>query len=348
MRTGIIEGFFGEPWAWEARHQALPFLAAEGLSLFLYAPKADRHLRARWDTPHDGPTTEALARFGRQARSHGVDFAIGLSPLGLYERWGEAGQADLLRRVDELVDIGIDGLGLFFDDMRGDLPRLAETQAAMCRAVHAAHPDLRLWLCPTYYTPDPVLDRVFGARPERYLETLGEGLPEAVEVFWTGERVCSTSYAADDLRVVRERLGRPLAIWDNYPVNDGPRMCRRLHLRPPGGRGPELQEVVSTWCINPMNQPVASRLPIAAMVRSLAGGTPTTRELATELFGEPIAAALVTWADGFQDEGLDRWQDDPAALAAFRALEGPLPAEIVHWLEGRSVVGPECLTDTED
>ena len=41
MDVGVIEGFYGQPWGWAARADALPFLAARGFSFFLYAPKAD-------------------------------------------------------------------------------------------------------------------------------------------------------------------------------------------------------------------------------------------------------------------------------------------------------------------
>ncbi|MCB9671706.1 MAG: beta-N-acetylglucosaminidase domain-containing protein [Alphaproteobacteria bacterium] len=347
MQLGIIEGFFGEPWSWEARHEALPFLASTGYGLYLYAPKADRHLRGRWSERHPPGMEADLLRLGSACRTVGVRFAIGLSPLALYDGWNASGRADLLRRVDELLHLGIDGLGLFFDDMRGDLPDLAVTQAAICAEVRRAHPQLPIWLCPTYYTDDPVLDRVFGQRPDRYLETLGEGLPEGVEVFWTGDRVCSTAYEADVLAAVRERLGRPLAIWDNYPVNDGPRMCKRLHLRDPGGRGPALADVVSTWCVNPMNQAATSRLPLAAIARHLRGEPVDMGVLAREILGEDLGDAVLAWTDRFQDLGLDALTDRDDALRAFRDLPGPAAEEIVHWLEGRSIVGPECLTDTD-
>ncbi len=341
MQLGLVEGFFGTPWGWQARHDALSFLRDEGFSLYIYAPKADRHLRSAWREPHPPEEQEALHRFVEAARDAGIEVVPGLSPLGLHEDERDV----LLGRVEQLLRIGVTGLGLFFDDMRGDDPRLAQVQGALCTAVAEAHPGLRLWFCPTYYSDDPVLDKVFGPRPARYLETLRETLPSSIEVFWTGPKVCSTAYEAADLSAVRERIGRPLAIWDNYPVNDGPRMCKHLHLRPPKGRSPVLRDAVSTWCLNPMNQPVLSRLPLAATARLLRGEPFQFAKLAAALYGEPVAEALLHWVDRFQDEGLARWGGAPEPLALFRALPGEAAAEVVHWLEGRSVVGPECLTD---
>lgn len=349
-RLGLLEGFFGTPWSWEERHDALPFLVEHGYDLFLYAPKADRNLRGRWAERHPPEAEQALRAFASAGARSGVDVAIGLSPLELFHRWSQDGRSDLLRRVDELRALGIAGLGLFFDDMRGDFPDLATTQAQMVTAVRAAHPDLPLWMCPTYYTPHAVLDRVFGQRPDHYLATLGNHLPQDVEVFWTGEKVCSTAYTADHLRAVADELGRPVAIWDNYPVNDGPRMCKHLHLRPPGGRPPEAAALVSTWCVNPMNQPQASRLPIAAIARHLSGRSTDRDQLANRLYGERTAQGLVRWMDRFQDLGLDDLApaDRAAATVEFSSVPHPVAAEILHWLRGDSIVGPECLTDTED
>lgn len=350
MRRGVLEGFFGEPWSWEARHDSLPFLVEHGFDLYVYAPKADRNLRGRWADRHPTAVEDALSSFAQAGKDAGIDVAIGLSPLELFQRWSQDGPTTLLKRVDELRALGITGLGLFFDDMRGDFPALATTQAAMVAAVRRAHPDLSLWMCPTYYTPHDVLDRVFGQRPPNYLATLGDELPDDVEVFWTGEKVCSESYTAEHLEHVGAELGRPVAIWDNYPVNDGPRMCKRLHTRPPGGRGPELTDWVSTWCINPMNQAVTSRLPMAAITKHLAGVEVDVEALANTLYGPGPARSLLRWMDRFQDDGLDALSSEAIAeaLAEFSAFPHPVAAEICHWLRGESIVGPECLTDTED
>src|SRR5688572_33370362 len=53
---GLIEGFFGRPWRWTDRHDAVKYLAPHGFGFYLYAPKADAFLRRRWQEPH--PETE--------------------------------------------------------------------------------------------------------------------------------------------------------------------------------------------------------------------------------------------------------------------------------------------------
>ena len=67
--------------------------------------------------------------------------------------------------------------------------------------------------------------------------TLADQLPPDVDVFWTGPTVCSPTITAADARAWRDAIGgRPLLLWDNYPVNDAV-MERELHLGPvPGPR----------------------------------------------------------------------------------------------------------------
>src|SRR5690606_23053961 len=128
------------------------------------------------------------------------------------------------RKVAFLDELGIHDLAILFDDIRGDLPDLADRHAAI--VPHAAQRTVadRIIVCPTYYSDDPVLDRVFGHRPPGYLERLGELLDPAIHIFWTGEEVCSREYSAGHLDRVAAQLRRKPFLWDNYPVNDGQRM----------------------------------------------------------------------------------------------------------------------------
>ena len=45
---GLIEGFYGKPWSWQERAETVSWLGARGFRFYLYAPKADTHLRRRW------------------------------------------------------------------------------------------------------------------------------------------------------------------------------------------------------------------------------------------------------------------------------------------------------------
>src|SRR5690606_29456104 len=135
--------------------------------------------------------------------------------------------------------------------MRGDLPELAARQVEVVRWVAERTSADRILVCPSYYTDDPVLDRVFGERPAGYLEELAGGLDPSIGIFWTGEEVCSREVSPGHLRRVAERIGRKPFLWDNYPVNDGQRMSQYLHLRGFTGRPASIAGEVAAHGINP-------------------------------------------------------------------------------------------------
>ena len=66
---GLIEGFFGRPWSWADRREAVRFLRPHGYSFYIYAPKADPWLRRRWQEPHPEPELAELAAFREVCRA---------------------------------------------------------------------------------------------------------------------------------------------------------------------------------------------------------------------------------------------------------------------------------------
>ncbi len=228
---GLIEGFFGRLWSWDARSAAIRFLAPHGFGFYLYAPKADPYLRRRWREPHPDGERELLARFASDCRRAGMRFGIGLSPFELHLQSGPGWQAALAAKFAHIDALPLDDLYVLFDDMRGDLPGLAERQAAIVHFAAERSQASRLVCCPSYYSDDPVLDKAFGMRPAHYLETLGRLLDPSIELMWTGEEVCAREFSPAHLAEVAGRMRCKPFLWDNYPVNDGPRMAQHLHLR---------------------------------------------------------------------------------------------------------------------
>ena len=350
---GVIEGFYGEPWSWEERHASLGFLADRGFSEYLYAPKGEGSLRRKWREPPPPGQAQSWADFREACRGNAIGFGVGLTPLGLHETWDHQGRVDLARRLGLLADLKLDSLAILFDDMPGNFPELARTQAEILSFVADCGVGARLIMCPTYYSDAEVLDKVFGRRPPGYLEELGKALDPEVEVFWTGPEVCSKTYPADHLAQVTARLGRRPVVWDNYPVNDGPRMCRRLHLGAPDRPG-ALREAVAGIFLNPMNQSYLSRAVLDAAGNSLASDGPqasgpaATSAALHRVFPTALAALLYRDYRLFGEQGLDGIAPEAsrALIGEYRALDHPAAREVVHWLEGKSVVSAEVLTDS--
>jgi hypothetical protein len=171
-----------------------------------------------------------------------------------------------------------------------------------------------LAVCPTYYSDEPVLDRISTPRPSGYLERLGKAFHPSVAVFWTGEEVCSRAISVGHLRRVREPLGRRVLLWDNYPVNDGERMSRHLHLRGFTGRPASLADQVVGHAINPALQPTLTCLPAITLAASYHQGEDydyraATRQAAKVVLGDALGARVCEDLALLEDTGLDHLSD---------------------------------------
>ena len=135
---GIIEGYFGVPWAHADRKDVLARLRELGYSFYHYAPKADAFLRRRWRERHSDAAMAELAELSSHCRSLGMRFGVGLSPFELYRDYSGAAKAEFLAKLRALDDIGLDDLAILFDDTRGDVPDLAAKEADIVHAAMAA------------------------------------------------------------------------------------------------------------------------------------------------------------------------------------------------------------------
>ena len=341
VQLGIIEGYYGTPWSWAAREYVISTLKPHGYRYFIYAPKMDEFLRKRWREPHPADMAAALKKLAAFCRAQGVRFGVGLSPFELYRDFNDEAKADLARKLAEFDAWGIDDLAILFDDMRGDLPRLAETQVDILHWVKARTKATRLITCPSYYTDDPQLDRFFGIRPPNYLEDLGRMLDTSVEIFWTGEEVCSREYSPGHLKRVAEQIGRKPFLWDNYPVNDGQRMSQYLHIRAFTGRPASIGPHLSGHSVNPALQPVLSCIPAISLAESYARGDDyeygaAFDHAAREVLGSDLALALKRDLMFFQDVSRPRLQPQSIERLTQRysKFDHPGAREVLGFLKG--------------
>jgi hypothetical protein len=341
---GVIEGYFGRPWRHEDRKQVLTRLHGFGFSFFHYAPKADAFLRRRWREPYPDAALAELAELSAHGRRLGLRFGVGLSPYELYRDFSGPAEAAFVAKVRSLDAIGIDDLAILFDDTRGDLPDLAAREAEIVHAAMVQTRASRVLMCPTYYSDDRMLDVVFGPRPPGYLEDLGRRLDPRIGVYWTGEEICTREFGPAHLARVDAQLRRPPTLWDNYPVNDGPRMSRFLHLRAFTGRPSAIGPHVAAHAINPALQPHLSLIPAATLAASYREGAGYAymnafREAASAEAGDELAAMLEVDLHALQDRGLDQLGDDRARLRAhYAAVDHPMAAEVLRWLDGADMV----------
>lgn len=341
---GVIEGYFGRPWRHADRMHVVSRLRELGYGFFHFAPKADAFLRRRWREPHPDAAVHDLAELSAHCRRLGLRFGVGLSPYELYRGFGGPDKAAFIDKVRSLDAIGIDDLAILFDDTRGDVPDLAAREAEI---VHHALQNTRagrVFMCPTYYADDRMLDIVFGERPAGYLQDLGRRLDPGVHVYWTGEEICAREFSPGHLRRVAEALGRKPTLWDNYPVNDGPRMSRFLHLRGFTGRRFEVAGHVAAHAINPALQPHLGLIPAATLAASYRAQQDyrymsAFRDAAQALAGADLAAMLEEDLHTLQDRGFDQLGADRERLKErYAAVDHPMAREVLRWLDGFDTV----------
>jgi hyaluronoglucosaminidase len=337
---GLIEGYYGKPWSWQAREATIAFLKKHGYDFYIYAPKADAFLRKRWREPHPAEMEKALRDLAAACLAMDVRFGMGLSPFELYREFNADAQSALSGKLAQFDAWGVEYLAILFDDMRGDLPDLAATQAEIMHWVAARTKAKRLIVCPSYYTDDPVLDRFFGKRPANYLEDFGRLLDSSIDVFWTGEEVCSREYSPGHLMRVTDQLRRKPFLWDNYPVNDGQRMSPFLHVRAFTGRPASIRPHLSAHSVNPALQPVLTRIPALSLAESYRQGEAyeygrAFLAAATEVAGAELARKLQDDILYFQDLGLERLGKAVDRLRRrYGDIDHEMAHEIIAWLDG--------------
>jgi hypothetical protein len=320
-------------------------MSEQGYAFYLYAPKGDLFLRKRWR--EFWPETEFLRLRSMVERfhSHGIRVGVGLSPHEFHLDPEKEATLALKKKLGEIVSLGVDHIAILFDDMKGDLPGLVEKQIRLVHGVLEST-GLQVSMCPTYYSLDPVLDRLFGERPKDYLEQLGKGLDSSVEIFWTGEKICSKNYPLEHLAEVAETLRRKPLLWDNYPVNDTESMSRYLHLRAFEGRPQQLNQVLSGHLINPMLQMTLSKIPAFTLAESYRLGDSYNAQRAFEaachrMTGEGLAQLIERDLAWFQDQGLQGIDDvnkQELKREYRKYAEHPAAREVLGWLDGNYCV----------
>lgn len=348
QKIGVVEGFFGPEWPQADRKSYAKFLSQYGGDFYIYAPKRDFHLRKGWREEWDETYITHLQELIRAFHSCNVQFGLGFTPFGLGSVLTAEDQQYLKEKLQIMQELGIDLLGLFFDDMPVT-DNLAQTQIAALKIIQE-HFEKKIIFCPSFYTPDPILDKVFGQRPEHYMEDIAEGVSPDVAIAWTGPKVISPVIDQEHLREVAALLKRRPFIWENIFANDGPRNCKFLKLKEFSGREKNVFQETEAFAFNLMNQPQLSKILYLASFNVLKKNQDSGvafQEALNELCSPAFKDFILSHKDTFLNTGLDKIDsvDKEKWLAELQLINDPGAQEISNWLSGKYLVGPECLTD---
>ncbi len=344
LPLGVIEGFYGKVWTWPERKAMLDFLARQHFSSYWYAPKADVCLRKHWSENWNKNEFDELAALSAYAAQQQIQFGIGLSPLCLYNEWRQGeGRNKLLHRLQQIAALKPQGLALLFDDMQGDLPELAQTQADIAHFVADNIDVKQLILCPSYYSFDPILEQLFGKMPDDYWQDIGQLLAPSIDIFWTGDKVISLEYPAQGLQKITEAFQRKPVIWDNSIVNDGRKTSPFLTVRAMYEVQP-IVDCVSGIITNPMNAPALSQIPLASL--AFTGSLEQRFQQALTQESPLLKLAILSCMELFNEKGRENLSvEDIARLnSLFRSEKLPIAQNIIAWLDGAYQFDPACLT----
>jgi hyaluronoglucosaminidase len=275
-RRGVVEGFFGPVWSMAHRRRLFEFGSARGMNTYVYAPKDDPYHRERWMEAYPEKQWQALLTIIRAAQKRDIDFVYGFHPGKALLFTAEQPLRVLLSKAQRFYDAGVRTFAVLFDDISSRLEHavdrshfnnsLARAEGNWLAEIIARQPsawaNVEWWICPSFYTPDPLLTRVFGAFEPDFLENLANYLPPNVPCCWTGPSVVSKKITLPHVRKITKLIGRPLILWDNYPVNDLS-MKDELHLGPLQHRDPHLPQAVYAYLNNPLVQEELSFVPLA-------------------------------------------------------------------------------------
>ncbi len=349
FKLGVVEGFFGSAWSWQARTDYADFLSTHGFNTYLYAPKSDHFLRRDWHMPFPQDHLDKLSKLADAYKNKSLNFGIGLSPFELYKDFN-AKQKNLLRhKLEQINHINPSILCILFDDMQGDVEKLATQQTDITNFIIQYSQASHFIFCPTYYSDDPKLVSHFGKKPDHYFKDIGNFLDPSIDIFWTGPNVFSETFQQQHLQNVAERFLRKPLIWDNYPVNDAERLCSKLNLQAFPDQANILRKYTAGHLANPMNQAYLSQIPLFTLGQHyLQKSSPDLLKEACEtlcpgLLGKYILEDALL----FQQQGLSAMNGDTKAALIKKYShfsDQPQAVEIVSWLKGDFAFDPACLT----
>jgi hypothetical protein len=261
--TGVVEGFYGAPWSHDARVDMIRFMGDVGLRHYFYAPKDDLFHRQRWREPYSGEHLDRFKVYIREAEDAEVTLWYAISPGLSIVYSNEEDYQDLLRKLNDIINLGVNHVALFLDDVpetlqhEQDETRFANLGEAHVYLINKLHADLAgrgvaLVVCPTTYTA------AWGNRD--YVRILGEGIPREIPLFWTGNDIAPATISSNDAREWAQLMGRKPLLWDNFLVNDFETW--RPIVGPLDGRDPALSQTTRGIIANPMDAPYLSMIPL--------------------------------------------------------------------------------------
>lgn len=254
---GVVEGFYGTPWSHEVRLSLIDFYGKFKMNYYLYGPKDDPyHSCPDWRLPYPEKEAQSIRELVTACNRNRVDFVWAIHP-GQDIKWNDTDYNNLVNKFNLMYDLGVRSFAIFFDDIEGEGTNPMKQTGLLNRLnedfVKTKGDVSPLIVCPTDYSKlwaNPT--------PQGSLCIYGNTLDPSINVFWTGDVVCS-DLTKETMDWVNSRIKRPALFWWNFPVTD---YARHIVMQGPA-YGLETSLTKNDLCgliSNPMEHGEASKL----------------------------------------------------------------------------------------
>lgn len=254
---GVVEGFYGTPWSHQKRLRQIEFYGENKLNTYIYGPKDDPyHSSPNWRQPYPAKEAQQLKELVQKANENNVDFVWAIHP-GKDIQWNDTDRQHLLRKFEDMYQLGVRAFAVFFDDISGEGTN-PQRQAELLNFLHTKFVETKgdvnpLIMCPTEY------NKSWSNPQTKYLETLGNVLHPSIHIMWTGNKVVADIDKAT-MEWINAKIKRKAYIWWNFPVSDYVR--NHLLLGAAYGNTSDIKDDMSGFVSNPMEHPEASMIAI--------------------------------------------------------------------------------------
>ena len=254
---GVVEGFYGTPWSHQVRLSLIDVYGRYKMNYYIYGPKDDPyHSSPNWREPYPEEEAREISELVEACNRNRVNFVWAIHP-GQDIKWEESDIQNLINKFEAMYKLGVRAFAVHFDDISGAGTNpyyQTELMNILNEDFVAKKGDVAsLIVCPTDYT------RLWANPTERgSLYVYGNELDPSIDVFWTGDAVCS-DMTPKTMEWISTRIKRPALFWWNFPVTD---YARHIIMQGPVyGLSPTLTENETRGLVsNPMEHGEASKL----------------------------------------------------------------------------------------
>lgn len=215
---GTVEGFYGTPWSHQVRLSLIDFYGRNKLNTYIYGPKDDPyHSSPNWRLPYPADQAAQIGELVEACNRNRVDFVWAIHP-GKDIKWNEEDFNNLTGKFEMMYALGVRAFAIFFDDIEGEGTNPIK-QVELLNRLKSEFVDIKgdiasLVMCPTDYSKlwaNPT--------PKGSLSIFGNTLDRSVDLFWTGDAVCS-DLTKSTMDWFNSRIKRAGYYWWNFPVTD--------------------------------------------------------------------------------------------------------------------------------